>query len=181
MRCASLQGFQTGGFGSVLIAVYFFLTGCDTGGTTQLSIGESFPLTHIKTLEGENVSLSEYRGQALLINFWATWCEPCRDEMPALQRLAERLAAYPVAVIGISVDEDVNLVREFNLSHRLEFSGFIDAGGREAERVLALGVFPQTFVLDPSGRVVARYVGKQEWGGQEIVSRMVRLSRGGER
>jgi len=98
---------------------------------------------------GGRASLAEYRGQRVIVNFWATWCAPCREEMPDLQRLSDALAARGIAVIGVNVDADLNLAREFLLRHGVRFDNFADAGMAYSREALGITALPVTFALDP--------------------------------
>lgn len=104
-------------------------------------------------------------GRRLVVNFWATWCEPCRDEMPGLQRLSD--SADDILVIGVSLDGDVNLAREFLLRHGIRFPNYsmpVDEGRR---RGLAIPALPETWLVGTEGRVRARISGARDWSSVE--------------
>lgn len=113
------------------------------------------------------VSLAAYRGQPLIVNFWATWCEPCRREMPSLERLGAALRPHGVPVIGVTVDADANLAREFVLQYRLSFANFRDPDLRLARDALGISAFPATLLVGADGRIRARVNGAREWTGAE--------------
>ena len=118
--------------------------------------GDTFPLKPLATLPLLGGTMPDLSGKTLLINFWATWCEPCREEMPYLQQLSERLDPARYAVLGVSVDEDANLVREFLLQYRIAFANLQDAAGDLATSRLGLDTYPQTFVVTPQGIIERR-------------------------
>jgi peroxiredoxin len=132
------------------------------------ALGSAIPdVALAELMRGRGVSLADYRGTRLLVNFWATWCEPCREEMAGLQRLSEALRPHGVAVLGVTVDADPNLAREFVLRHRLRFTNLSDAGMAYSRDALGIKAFPQTFVVDADGRIRARIVGARDWAGAD--------------
>jgi len=146
------------------------LTGCQRSReSSALLVGKVFPVTMLKTLDGDTVVLADYCGKVLVINFWATWCVPCRHEMPDLQRLSDQLDSERYRVLGVSVDSDVNLVREFKLSFGIQFADLIDPQGVVAERQLQLSGYPQTFILSPDRVVVKQLMGIHEWNGAAML------------
>ncbi len=114
-------------------------------------------------LQGGQRGFAAYQGRTLIINFWATWCLPCREEMPDLQRLSELLDAKRFAVIGVAVDKDLNLVREFLLKYQIGFDQFVDPDMRLAGDTLQVEFFPETLVVGPSGKIQKRIVGARAW------------------
>lgn len=101
----------------------------------------------------------------MLVNFWATWCTPCREEMPALQRLSEALAPGGIAVIGVNLDADPNLAREFLLQHHVRFENFSDPGMAYSRTAFGITALPVTFALDSRGAVAGRALGARAWDG----------------
>ena len=118
--------------------------------------GHVFPLQSIASLPLLGASAPNLGDKTLLINFWATWCAPCREEMPYLQRLSEQLDPDRFAVIGVSVDDDANLVREFLLQYRIRFPNYLDADKKLATDRLGLVSYPQTFIVSPDGMITRR-------------------------
>ncbi len=115
-------------------------------------------------MPGGRAGLEQYRGKRLIVNFWATWCAPCREEMASLQALSEALRPHGIAVVGVNVDEDRNLAREFLLRHRLQFENFADPGMAHS-RSLGIEALPQTFAIDADGRLAAHAAGARDWMG----------------
>lgn len=102
-------------------------------------------------------------GQALLLNFWATWCPPCRAEMAGLERLYRRLQGAGLALFGISIDDDVNLVREFVLQNGISFPILHDRSGALTQGRLALRSFPTTILVGRNGLVSDVVIGERRW------------------
>lgn len=121
--------------------------------------------------EGEKLSLADFRGRTILLNIWATWCLPCRREMPAFDRLQAELGGRGFEVVPLSIDSDgVPKVRAFYQELGLKSLGiYIDALGKAPNRVGALGI-PTTLLIDPEGREAARLAGEADWDGPEFVT-----------
>jgi thiol-disulfide isomerase/thioredoxin len=133
--------------------------------------GMPFPELTLPMLDGAAVQrIAALRGRVVVLNVWATWCAPCREEMPALQRLSERFDPAQVSVIGLTVDTDLNLVREFLIKYRIRFPILVDPLGAVAEGLLGVRGYPDTFVIAPDGRVAERITGVRAWDSPEMVS-----------
>jgi peroxiredoxin len=142
-------------------------------------VGEGHPAPGftLPSLEGKDVSLESQRGRVVLINFWATWCKPCEDEMPAMQRLYTALRGGEgerFELLAISVDEADAEVRAFRERLALTFPILLDPEKRSANAYQTFR-FPESWLVDRSGVVVARYVGPREWDDPLYVERIRRL------
>ena len=126
------------------------------------------PSEAFQALGGGAVSLNDFRGQVVLVNFWATWCAPCVKEMPSLERLHLALAGEGFAVLAVSQDRGgSSVVTPFLDRLKLqELPVFLDSKGKLA-RAFALKGLPTSFVIDREGRVVAGLVGPAEWDSPE--------------
>jgi peroxiredoxin len=126
---------------------------------TGPQVGAPAPDFHLTTLEGRQVSLGDYRGKTLVINTWATWCPPCREETPDLISSAKRLAARnDVAFLGVDSTEAAPIVQAFVASKQLPYPQAID-GDKTFANAYDIRAFPTTYVIDGAGIVRARYVG----------------------
>jgi thiol-disulfide isomerase/thioredoxin len=132
------------------------LTGCKDTQKPYPGAGETFPLSALEQMTRVGKGDIAIEGKTLLINFWATWCAPCRKEMPALQKLSDSLDPERFAVIGISVDEDLNLIREFALQYEIRFPIFQDEKLQLASELLRINTFPETFIVSPRGVISRR-------------------------
>jgi len=139
------------------------LPGCTDKKQNNANIGEAFPLLVLNQLKSINGTNNDFSNKTLLINFWATWCTPCRKEMPDLQKLSETLDQSQFAVIGISVDDDSNLVKEFLLQYKIRFTNFQDENLKVASQLLGIQAFPETFIVSPTGIIIVRITGEQLW------------------
>ncbi len=121
-------------------------------------------------VNGDIRSSDEFRGTTILVNFWATWCAPCRREMPALQALHERLRDEGFSVIGIHTGPDAQSVQRFLQTVPVEFPILID----EALALGTWGVYglPTTYLISPTGETLARYVGEKAWDSDAMVAEL---------
>lgn len=111
------------------------------------------------------------RGKMLILNVWATWCPPCRREMPGLERLSKTLDPKRFAVLGMSTDQDERLASEFLLQNGITFVNFHDEGARMA-REWNLKVYPETFLIAPDGTLLRRVQGLREWDSPEMMAEL---------
>jgi thiol-disulfide isomerase/thioredoxin len=102
------------------------LSGCTEEKQGYPKAGDAFPLAALNQIKILGNKAPELKNKTLLINFWATWCTPCRNEMPHLQQLSEALDRDKFEVVGISVDDDTNLVKEFLMQYQIRFANLQD-------------------------------------------------------
>jgi len=145
----------------LMLCVVLALTACS--GPVQLAEGQQFPEFVLTRLDGGTASPKAFRGKLLVLNVWATWCHPCRQEMPSLERLSRAVDPERMAVIGLAVDDDKRLVQEFILQHHVTFPIFTDTDMRIANGILGINAFPATFLIAPDGKLVGQISGEREW------------------
>ena len=124
------------------------------------------PNFQTRTPEGVPVSLVDFRGRVVLVNFWATWCVPCLEEMPAFERLHREFARKGLTVLGINVQEEEQVIRDFRRKLGLTFPLLLDPN-LDIYRAFGVVGLPTTYLLGRDGRPVALAVGKREWAGEE--------------
>jgi len=163
----------------VLPALIAFCACGRAGDFRPLRVGDAAPPYAARTLAGDSLALDSVRGRAVLLNVWATWCTPCRQEMPAIERLFAAFADSGLTVIGVSVDDAGSAaeVRQFVAAHHIRFTIALDPDKRVARVFRTLGV-PETFLLDRRGLVVRRWIGEFD-PGSEAVRAAVRQALGG--
>jgi thiol-disulfide isomerase/thioredoxin len=144
------------------------LIGACSDSPPGLSPGQRLDSLPLHSLDGARSSTDEFLGKVVVLNYWATWCAPCRNEMDALQRLADRLGDSRFAVIGVSVDTDLNLVRETTERHGWRFARYIDAG-KSSRALLGVETLPRTFILGRDGTVVRVLEGAQQWDTPSLI------------
>ncbi len=134
-----------------------------TIGAPQISIaglgtGSQAPLFELERADGTMVRLEDYRGQVVLLNFWATWCAPCRIEMPLLQSTFESSKDQGLVILGIDFDEPADLVASFGDELGLTFPLLLDPGGKVQQQYKVRG-YPTTVILDREGRIQSYHIG----------------------
>lgn len=133
-------------------------------------VGQVLPDVVMAGLNGPHKPLSSYRGRPLIINVWASWCAPCRQEAASLERLAWSQAGSRYTVIGISTDDDRNAALKWLRHSNATISHYIDTGPRWIlENMLGASTIPITVLVDAEGRVVARFRGAREWDSAESI------------
>jgi peroxiredoxin len=132
------------------------------------------PTLELKDLDGRLHRLSDYRGRVVLINFWATWCAPCRDEMPSIQELKRKLAGRPFAVLAVNLDEPESRIRNFLTQVKVDFTVLLDPD-RQVAKAWQARVLPASFVIGPDGRIRYSLVGEINWDHDLVVSRIAEL------
>jgi len=132
------------------------------------------PALELKDLDGRLHRLSDYRGRVVLINFWATWCAPCRDEMPSIQELKRKLSGRPFVVLAVNLDEPESRIRNFLTQVKVDFTVLLDPD-RKAAKAWQARVLPASFVIGPDGRIRYNLVGEINWDHDLVVSRIAEL------
>lgn len=125
--------------------------------------GRRFPALTLSNFDGSHESLEQYRGKLVVLNVWATWCAPCRQELPGLDRLRGKLDPARFSVIGLSVDAERDIAQEFLRERGIGFKSYLDADATLAQRVLEIRVYPDTFIISPEGVLLKRIVGERDW------------------
>ena len=153
----------------VLVAgAIFALMSRDTT-PTPIAAGQAAPSFELPRLSGEPpLRLSDLRGKVVLLNFWATWCKPCEDEMPSMERLSQQLKGQPFVLLAVSVDDDAAAVKAFVEKLGLTMPVLLDPGKKVAAAFQAYR-FPETLLIDPNGVVAGRFVGPREWDSETYV------------
>ncbi len=130
--------------------------------------GRRFPALTLSNFDGSRESLEQYRGRLVVLNVWATWCAPCRQELPGLERLHQTLDPARFAVIGLSVDAERDIAQEFLRERGVTFKSYLDKEAALVRRVLEIRVYPDTFIISPEGVLLKRIVGERDWGRPEL-------------
>lgn len=150
------------------------LTGCDKAAApAAFAEGQAFPAYMLALLAGEEAGAAHLQGKMLVLNIWATWCPPCREEMPSLNRLDKTLDPKRFAVVGLSIDADTLLAAEFLLQHRIDFKNYFDKDAT-VTRQLGLKAYPETFVIAPDRTLLWRVTGMRDWSSAETIQQLER-------
>jgi peroxiredoxin len=159
----------------VLIAILLLTilsTGCDRpGGGADIAVGQVVPDFTLKDMEGRSVTLSDYRGKVVFLNFWATWCPPCREEMPAMERLNAVFEGKDFVMLAVNTEKDIETVRAFLKQSPHSFTVLLDQQAT-VQNLYGVFRFPETFLLDKEGRLVERFLGARDWSSVEFMKRI---------
>jgi cytochrome c biogenesis protein CcmG, thiol:disulfide interchange protein DsbE len=137
--------------------------------------GGATPPLELAALDGRKVELGSMRGRVVLINYWATWCEPCRDEMPAIERLRTKMKGRPFEVLAVNYGESAERVSSFVAKLNLSMPVLLDPYKHSVEAWKVRGL-PMTFLVDARGRVRYWSFGERDWSegeALELVEKMV--------
>jgi len=128
--------------------------------------GGATPPLVLSDLEGVKHRLADYRGKVVLVNFWATWCVPCRDEMPSIERLRATLEGKPFVVLAVNLAEPESRIRKFLEAVPVRFPVLLDRD-TQASKAWQARLLPVTYIVGPDGAIRYRYVGELDWSGPE--------------
>ncbi len=131
-------------------------------------IGKPAPAFTLHDLSGKKVSLADYRGKVVIVNFWASWCVPCRREMPPLQRAYENLGPKGLVVLAISVDPSEAAVRSYVKTASLTFPVLLDPHKDAYFDAYGVLVLPTSFVIDRKGNIAQRLLGEVDWDSPDM-------------
>lgn len=120
----------------------------------------------LKDLNGQLVSLSDFRGKIVFLNFWTTWCYACRIEMPDMEKLHQKFKNKDFAMISINLQESVSQVKQFFKDFKLTFTALLDSDGEVGAHFMITAI-PTTFILDKEGIIIGKVMGPREWDGEK--------------
>jgi len=124
----------------------------------------------LKDLNGKGVEIKQFKGKVIFLNFWATWCGPCKEEMPGMEALHQQLKEKNFVMLTISVDyEGIKPVQEFINKHRYTFSVLLDPKGETLDLFEVKGI-PTTFLIDKKGKMLGKAIGPRDWKSIEVES-----------
>jgi peroxiredoxin len=144
-------------------------------GLTPMPERPAAPTFQLADADGKPHRLDDLHGAPAIVNFWATWCPPCRAEMPAMQRASEQLAADGVAVIAINVGESADTVRTFRDEIAVTFPLLLDPDSSVSQRWPMRGL-PTTFILNPDGSIAYKAEGERVWDHPELLAQVRELA-----
>jgi len=139
-------------------------------------VGAAAPEFNLLDIDGKPVTLADFRGKVLYVNFWATWCAPCKEEAPALQRLYEKLRGegFEILAATIDVDSDQDAVKKFREQYGLVFPILLDPRKEAYASYGATGV-PETYLIDTEGRLAEAYIGPRDFDDPRYARAIRRL------
>ena len=136
--------------------------------------GGATPPLVLQDLHGRTHRLADYRGKVVLVNFWATWCEPCRDEMPSIERLRKSLAGQPFEVLAVNIGEPLGRIERFLERMPLGFPMLLDRDTGVAKAWKARMV-PASYLVGPDGRIRYVHYGELDWSSEPVRKRVAEL------
>jgi cytochrome c biogenesis protein CcmG, thiol:disulfide interchange protein DsbE len=141
---------------------------------TVVLVGDTAPDFEITTDSGKRITRTDFGGRLLVLNFWATWCPPCVEEMPSLDEFQKRMASSGVVVLGVSVDTSEPQYREFLRKAKVSF---LTARDPRAVISAAYGTFkyPETYVIDSRGIVLQKHIGARPWNDPKLIQEIQAL------
>lgn len=141
---------------------------------TALAEPKMAPNFTLQDMDGVEHQLSDYRGQPVIINFWATWCPPCRAEMPSMERAWDKIKDQGVAMLAIDVGEDEDTIFTFLGDYPANFTVLLDQSGTVSEQWPMRGL-PTTFIISPEGKIVYQAIGGREWDDEQLLNQILQL------
>lgn len=141
---------------------------------TRIEKPYAAPAFTLRGEDGKTYRLADYRGKVVVLNFWATWCPPCRYEMPSMERAYKKVQDEGIVLLAINVGESEDEIFEFTGRYPVTFPLLLDSDGAVIRRYGVIGL-PTTFVIDPRGRVTHRAVGGREWDDERLLSQLREL------
>jgi cytochrome c biogenesis protein CcmG, thiol:disulfide interchange protein DsbE len=134
-----------------------------------VAVGDSAPEFTVTADNGQQISTSNFGGKLLVLNFWATWCPPCIEEIPSLNEFQRRFAGSGVVVLGVSVDKDEKAYRTF-----LDKAGLSFLTARDPQHKISAEygtfLYPETYLIDAKGKVVQKIISNADWNDERLVS-----------
>lgn len=152
----------------VAAILYIFATPSYRQGEPSIagSKAKDFPLT----FKGRQARLSDFRGKVVVLNFWASWCGSCVEEMPDLNRLQARIRSRGGVVVAVSVDEDCGSYDAFLKKHPVRFQTTCEPTSKKVSLDYGTVMIPETYVINRNGRIVRKVIGPQQWDSAEMLS-----------
>jgi cytochrome c biogenesis protein CcmG/thiol:disulfide interchange protein DsbE len=162
------------GFTVVLLTCFplLILSGCYSGSRPP-RIGTAAPDFTLQDSQN-TVMLSQFHGQVVVLNFWATWCAPCVEEIPSLVEMQRRMKAKGVTVLAVSVDVDEGAYKQFVKDHNVNLMTVRDPSGK-SNGLYGTFKFPETYVIDRNGVMRRKFIGAVDWTEPEITEFLGKL------
>lgn len=152
----------------ILSSMFALMVGCAKESPPAVE-GNPAPNLKVTGRDGKTVQLSDLRGEVVMVNFWATWCPPCREEIPSLMRLNAAMAGKPFRMLAVSIDEGgAAKVEQFLRTTGSTLPVFFDPARKAGNRYGITGV-PETFIIDKKGVIVKKIIGPLPWDDPQVI------------
>lgn len=157
----------------LMLLAFLTLTGLARAGAslTLLPGKPQAPDFRLLDMDGNEHTLVAYRGKVVIINFWATWCPPCREELPSMNRGWAKVKEQGIVMLAVNVGEDEDTIFSFQGQYPIDFTILLDSSGNTINQWPIKGL-PTTFVIDPQGRLVYRAIGGRDWGADYLLDKV---------
>jgi cytochrome c biogenesis protein CcmG/thiol:disulfide interchange protein DsbE len=149
------------------------LIGCYSGGNPT-RIGSNAPDFTVQDSD-HKVTLSQFRGQVVVLNFWGTFCPPCIEETPSLVRMQSRLRDKGVVVLAVSIDDDDAAYHKFLRDYGLSGMVTVRDGAQRSSALFGTFGWPETYIIDRNGRIRRKFIGAVDWSSPEITDYLSKL------
>jgi len=165
-----------------MLLFVLLLASCGHSANKVVGKGDMLPDMKLHDLSNNIVHSRElFKGKVIVFNVWASWCPPCRREMPDLIKLSQILPKDQFMVVGLSVDKNIADVKTFVREHQLPFPVFLDRGGASiAAPKLGIFKYPETLVMNREGKIITRVIGPYQWAGAGTVRALKYIARHGD-
>ena len=162
--------------GLTILALAFGVVWFQSSKYEPLVVGMTAPDFNLSDLEGQKRQLSDYRGKVVFLNFWATWCKPCKEEMPSMQILWENFKTEEFVILAVSMDRVTTKkdIPSFIESMKLTFPVLVDSWGQTDKRYKLMGV-PETYIIDQNGVLREKIIGPRDWTHRDSIDPIVQL------
>ena len=154
-----------------LLLFLFFIAGCEkiagSKKVKRMEIGKPAPDFVLQDATGTTWQLSSLKGRVVFVNFWATWCKPCRDEMPSMEALNKVMAERPFQMLAVVFNDDLQMADSFARRLGATFPVLANPGPDLAEAYMITGV-PETFLIDAEGILRHKFIGPYDWDTEEM-------------
>jgi cytochrome c biogenesis protein CcmG, thiol:disulfide interchange protein DsbE len=157
----------------IALAGLSMLSGCYYSGSHPSRIGKAAPDFTVHDSD-HTVTLSQLKGQVVVLNFWATWCPPCIEELPSLMEMQQRMKSKGVTVLAVSIDVDGNSYRQFLREHNVNLLSVRDAEQKSNE-LYGTSKFPETYIIDRKGVLRRKFIGAVDWTEPEVIDFLGKL------
>jgi len=160
-------------FHGTLVVLLLALTGVTHAAETLTRISGNVPAPDftLQDTSGKTHRLSDYRGRPVIINFWTTWCPPCREELPSMNRAWHQLEHEGIAMLAINMGEDEDTIFIFSADYPTDFTILMDKSGEVIEQWPVKGL-PTTYVVAPDGTLAYRAIGSREWDDRSLLDKV---------
>lgn len=160
----------------VVLAMVASMAACGEQNMKEMPRKAKAPGYELLDMDGVKHTLDELKGKPVILNFWATWCPPCRAELPSMNRAWAKLKDDGIAMVAINVGEDEDTIFSFMADYPIDFTVLLDASGDIINRWPVKGL-PTTYVIDAQGRVVYQAIGGREWDDERLLEKVRALKK----